>query len=68
DSSKGNRKSSSTEEMDFESMESDEDSSTRSGGSSIPPVSSTSKLSADVGIPQEDFKKLHETNPDEALA
>ncbi|MCI89519.1 hypothetical protein A2U01_0110808, partial [Trifolium medium] len=45
-------------------MESEEeDSPARSGSSSIPPVSSTSKLSADVGISQEDFKKLHETNP-----
>ncbi|MCI06949.1 protein gar2-like, partial [Trifolium medium] len=63
------KKSSSTEKVNFEDTESyEEDSSARSGGSSIPPVSSTSKLSADAGISQEDFKKLHETNPDAALA
>ncbi|MCI97423.1 hypothetical protein A2U01_0118724, partial [Trifolium medium] len=42
---------------------------TRSGGSSIPSVSSsTLKLSADLGVTPEVFKQMHEIKPDEALA
>ncbi|MCI97130.1 hypothetical protein A2U01_0118430, partial [Trifolium medium] len=51
------KKSSSTDGINWENMESEEDSPARIGGSTIPPVSSTSKLSADVGISQEEFKK-----------
>ncbi|MCI35394.1 hypothetical protein A2U01_0056615, partial [Trifolium medium] len=50
-------------------MMSDSDIPTRSGGSSIPAVSSsTSKLSTDLGVTPEVFKQMHETKPDEVLA
>ncbi|MCI82692.1 hypothetical protein A2U01_0103966, partial [Trifolium medium] len=49
-------------------MVSESDVPTRSGGSSIPAVSSTSKLSADLGVTPEEFKQMHKTKPDEALA
>ncbi|MCH84047.1 hypothetical protein A2U01_0004877 [Trifolium medium] len=63
------KKSSSTDGINWENMESkEEDSSARSGGSSIPPVSSTSKLSTDNGLSQEEFRKMHKTKPDEAHA
>ncbi|MCI48536.1 hypothetical protein A2U01_0069779, partial [Trifolium medium] len=60
--------SSSTNGIDWEEMMSESDIPTRSGGSSIPAVSSTSKLSADLGVTPEEFKQMHETKPDEALA
>ncbi|MCI43549.1 hypothetical protein A2U01_0064786, partial [Trifolium medium] len=45
------KKSSSTDGINWEEMMSDSDIPTRSGGSSIPAVSSsTSKLSADLGV------------------
>ncbi|MCH98631.1 hypothetical protein A2U01_0019636, partial [Trifolium medium] len=63
------KKSSSTDGMNWEDMMSDSDIPTRSGGSSIPAVSSsTSKLSADLGVTPEVFKQMHETKLNEALA
>ncbi|MCH79637.1 hypothetical protein A2U01_0000390 [Trifolium medium] len=68
-SSPKDKKSSSTDGINWEDMVSDSDIPTRSGGSSIPAVSSsTSKLSADIGVSPKVFKKMHETKPDEALA
>ncbi|MCI47955.1 hypothetical protein A2U01_0069197, partial [Trifolium medium] len=60
--------SSSTDGINWEETMSESDVPTRSGGSSIPAVSSTSKLSADLGVTPEEFKQMHETKPDEALA
>ncbi|MCI49133.1 hypothetical protein A2U01_0070376, partial [Trifolium medium] len=59
--------SSSTDSLNWEEMMSESDVPTRSGGSSILAVSSTSKLSADLGVTPEEFKQMHETKPDEAL-
>ncbi|MCI42427.1 protein gar2-like, partial [Trifolium medium] len=53
----------------WEEMMSESDVPTRSGGSSIPVVSSsTSKLSADLGVTPEVFKQMQETKPDESLS
>ncbi|MCI59680.1 hypothetical protein A2U01_0080935, partial [Trifolium medium] len=60
--------SSSTDGINWEEMISESDVPTRSGGSSIPAVSSTSKRSADLGVTPVEFKQMHETKPDEALA
>ncbi|MCI36989.1 protein gar2-like, partial [Trifolium medium] len=60
--------SSSTDGINWEEMISESDVLARSGGSSIPTVSSTSKLSADLGVTPEEFKQMHKTKPDEALA
>ncbi|MCI42626.1 hypothetical protein A2U01_0063863, partial [Trifolium medium] len=49
--------SSSTNGINWEEMMSESDIPTRSGGSSIPTVSSTSKLSADLGVTPEEFKQ-----------
>ncbi|MCH97883.1 hypothetical protein A2U01_0018880, partial [Trifolium medium] len=55
--------------VDLEKSLSDSSIPTRSGGSSIPAMtSSTTKLSADIGISPEDFQQLHASNPGEALA
>ncbi|MCI57877.1 hypothetical protein A2U01_0079128, partial [Trifolium medium] len=60
------KESSSTDGTNREDMMSDSDIPTRSGGSSIPAVSSsTSKLSADLGVTPEVFMQMHETKPDE---
>ncbi|MCI07671.1 hypothetical protein A2U01_0028740, partial [Trifolium medium] len=44
------------------------DSSARTGGSSIDPKSSTSKIFADAGIPTHLLKGLNATTPEDALA
>ncbi|MCI48330.1 hypothetical protein A2U01_0069573, partial [Trifolium medium] len=60
--------SSSTDGINWEEMMLESDIPTRSGGSSIPAVSYTSKLSSDLGVTPEEFRKMHETKLDEALA
>jgi hypothetical protein len=56
---------SSTEETDFDDEAIKE---AEAGGSDILPVSSTSKLSANAGIPESDFIAMQESNPAVALS
>ncbi|KAK2395154.1 transcription factor GTE1 [Trifolium repens] len=58
----------STEHIDVEEFfDSDTDSSARTGGSSLTPESSTSKVSAAAGIPPRLLASLNATSPEDAL-
>ncbi|MCI83181.1 hypothetical protein A2U01_0104456, partial [Trifolium medium] len=51
----------------FSDSSAESDSSARTGGSSIDPKSSTSKISVDAGIPAHLLKGLNATTPEDAL-
>jgi hypothetical protein len=59
-----------TEEADFDDEATDDEviKEAEAGGSDILPVSSTSKLSANAGMPASDFKALQESDPAAALS
>ncbi|MCI38266.1 hypothetical protein A2U01_0059494, partial [Trifolium medium] len=67
----GDQATISKDKVDIEEYFSDfsfeSDSSARTGGSSIDPKSSTSKISADAGIPAHLLKGLDATTPEDAL-
>jgi hypothetical protein len=59
-----------TEEADFDDEATDDEviKEAEAGGSDILPVSSTSKLSANAGMPASDFKALQESDPAATLS